>query len=66
MVLMVSTRGVMEVTYRWYRGSEIIKNTGDKNTTAIQISYLNVIAILRILPRRLYFDFELHPETMIM
>ena len=28
----------------------LIINTGDKNTIAIQISYLKVIAILRILP----------------
>jgi len=44
----------------------LIKNTGDKNTIAIQISYLKVIAIARILPISLYFDLELHPESMIM
>jgi len=44
----------------------LIINTGDKNTIAIQISYLKVIAILRILPISLYFDLELHPENMIL
>ena len=48
-----------------FNESVLKSNTGDKQTIARQISYLKVIAILRIQPISLYFDLELHPVSMI-